>query len=111
MFEPETWHKLGAGGSGAALAAWFARATGMELLFMFLGGLSASWFLGPLVSEHFGLGHQQAAVGFAVGFLALIVLRKLMQVIDSFPAESIGGAIATWFKKKLGVESDKPGAK
>lgn len=93
-----------AGGSGAAVAAWLARATGWTLLFMFMGGLSASVFIGPAVADWFNLAHQQAAVGFVVGFLAIMVMRKVVAVVESFPAESVGGILAAKIKQMLGVE-------
>lgn len=102
MLDPDTTQNLAAGGSGSALAAWLARATGWELFFMFLGGLSASWFFGPLVAEWFRLQHQAPAVGFAVGFLSLMVARKVIAVIDSFPADTIGGALAAFIHRWLG---------
>lgn len=102
MLDPDTAQNLAAGGSGSALAAWLARATGWELLFMFLGGLSASWFFGPLVAEWSRLQHQAPAVGFAVGFLALMTARKVIAVIDSVPADSIGGALAALIHRWIG---------
>lgn len=48
--DPETLHQLGAGASGSAVAAWLARATGFELVGMFLAGLSAAYFIGPAVA-------------------------------------------------------------
>lgn len=102
MLDPDTAQNLAAGSSGSALAAWLARATGWELLFMFLGGSSAAWFLGPLVAEWFRLQHQASAVGFAVGFLSLMVARKIIAVIDSFPADSMGGALAALIHRWLG---------
>ena len=101
--DPETLHQLGAGASGSAVAAWLARATGLELVGMFLAGLSAAYFIGPAVAALFNLHAHASAVGFATGFLAIMVLRKVLAVIDSFPADSIGGAIATKLKQLLGV--------
>lgn len=93
-----------AGASGSALAAGFARATGWVLAGMFAGGFSASYFLGPVIAEWFSLQHQLSAVGFVVGFFAIMVLRKLVAVVDGFPAESIGGMLAAKLKNMLGVE-------
>lgn len=101
--DPETLHQLGAGASGSAVAAWLARATGLELAGMFLSGMSAAYFIGPAIAAMFSLQQHASAVGFATGFLAIMVLRKVLAVIDSFPAYSIGGALATKIKQLLGV--------
>lgn len=101
--DPETLHQLGAGASGSAVAAWLARATGFELVGMFLAGLSAAYFIGPSVAAVFSLQAHAGAVGFSVGFLAIMVLRKVLAVVDSFPAESIGGLIVLKLKQWLGV--------
>jgi len=101
--DPDTLHQLGAGASGSAVAAWLARATGYELVGMFLAGLSAAYFIGPTVAALFGLHAHASAVGFATGFLAIMVLRKVLAVVESFPADSIGGAIAAKIKQLLGV--------
>lgn len=102
--DPETIHQLGAGASGAAIAAWLARATGFELAGMFLSGFSAAYFVGPSVASLFNLHQHASAVGFAVGFLAIMVLRKVLAVVESFPAESIGGVLVAKLKQFLGVQ-------
>lgn len=101
--DPETLHQLGAGATGSAIAAWLARATGMALAGMFAAGLSTAYFIGPAVASMFNLQAHASAVGFSVGFLAIMVLRKVLAVVESFPAESIGGAIAAKIKQLLGV--------
>lgn len=105
-FDPETLHQLGAGASGSAVAAWLARATGWELLGMFLAGLSASYFTGPAIASMFNLNGNDSAIGFVVGFLAIMVFRKVIAVIDGFPAESIGGILAQKLRKMMGVDND-----
>lgn len=109
MFDQETLAKLAAGGGGSALAAWLARATGAQLAIMFLGGLLASYFVAPAVADFFGLTRHQPAVGFVVGFVAIMVLRKLHDVLDSIPAGSVGGALVEWMRKLLGLPP-KPAA-
>ena len=101
--DPDTLHQLGAGATGSAIAAWLARATGLELLGMFLAGLSVAYFIGPSIASIFNLTAHATAVGFAVGFLAIMVLRKVLLVVESFPADSIGGALAAKIKQLLGV--------
>ena len=107
MFDPDTWQKVVAGGSGSALAAWLAKATGLELVWMFLGGSSAAWFVGPLVAEWFKLQHQAPAVGFAVGFLALMIARKVIEIVDSFPAGSFGNVALAALRRWLGLPHGK----
>lgn len=102
--DPDTLHQLGAGASGSAVAAWLARATGWELVGMFLSGLSAAYFTGPAIARIFNLAGNDSAIGFVVGFLAIMVFRKVVAVIDSFPAESVGGMLAKRLRKTLGVD-------
>jgi hypothetical protein len=101
--DPDTLHQIGAGASGSAVAAWLARATGWELAGMFLSGMSAAYFIGPAVAAMFNLHSHASAVGFATGFLAIMVLRKLLAVVEGFPAESIGGVLVLKLKQLLGV--------
>lgn len=114
MIDHDTLAKIAAGASGAGIAAWLARATGMTLMIMFAGGLAASHFVAPLVASWFNLTAHQPAVGFVVGFLAILMLRKLHDVIDSIPAGSLGGALVEWLRKLLGLPTppssggDKP---
>ena len=103
IHDPETLHQLAAGASGSAVAAWLARATGFELLFMFLAGLSSSYFIGPAVAAMFGLHSHASAVGFVTGFLAIMVLRKVLAVVNGFPADTIGGLFVAKLKQLLGV--------
>lgn len=103
QIDPETLKHLGAGASGSAVAAAIARATGWALVTMFGGGLAASVFVSPMIAEFFGLGHQLAGVGFVVGFLAIMILRKIAAVVESIPAEGVGGALIGWLRRLLGV--------
>lgn len=105
MFDPAEFKNIAAGAGGSAVAAWLARATGMELVGMFVTGFLTSYFIGPAVAVFFGLGSHASAVGFVVGFLAIMVLRKLIAVVESFPAESIGGAFAAKLRQLLGVSN------
>lgn len=102
--DPETIQQIGAGASGAAIAAWLSRATGFELVGVFLSGFSAAHFVGPSVASIFNLGSHATAVGWAVGFLAVMVLRKVLAVVESFPAESVGGILVAKLKQFLGVQ-------
>lgn len=99
----ELANKIMAGASGSAIAAWIAKATGLNLLVMFLSGFATSYFLGPALSEFFNLHKQEAAVGFVVGFLAILVMRKVVAVIEAVSGESVGRLIVDWLKKRLGV--------
>lgn len=103
MIDNDTVEKLAAGAFGSGLAAWFAQATGWALLIMFGGGLAASYFVAPAVTQWFNLASHQPSVGFVVGFLAILMLRKLHDVIDSIPAGSVGGALVEWGRKVMGL--------
>lgn len=109
MLDHDTIAKLAAGGGGSALAAWLAKASGMQLAIMFIGGLLASYFVAPAIADWFGLTQHQPAVGFVVGFLAIMFLRKLHDVMDSIPAGSVGGAIVEWLRKVLGLPARPEG--
>lgn len=111
QIDPDTLKHLGAGASGSAIAAAIARATGWALVTMFLGGLAASIFVGPWIAEMFGLVHQLPGVGFVVGFLAIMVLRKLAAVVESIPAEGVGGVLVHWIRRLLGVQDTDGGNK
>lgn len=101
--DPDTLHQLGAGASGSAVAAWLARVRGLELLGTFLCGMVAAYFIAPAVAAVFSLQQHAGAVGFATGFLAIMVLRKVLAVVESFPADSIGDALILKLKQLLGV--------
>lgn len=103
MIDPAEFKNIAAGAGGSAVAAWLARATGFELVGMFVTGLLTAYFIGPAVAAFFGLGAHAAAVGFVTGFLAIMVLRKVVAVVESFPADSIGGAFAAKLRQLLGV--------
>jgi hypothetical protein len=103
LIDHETIAKLAAGASGSGLAAWLARATGFTLVVMFVGGLSAAYFIGPAVAGWFNLVEHQPAVGFVVGFVAILFLRKVHDVLESIPAGSVGSALVEWVRKVLGL--------
>lgn len=104
MLDQDTFAKIAAGATGSGIAAWLARATGLSLAVMFVGGLSAAWFVGPAVADFSRLPtHYQPAVGFVVGFVAIMFLRKLYDVMESIPAGSIGGTLVEWLRKLLGL--------
>jgi hypothetical protein len=106
MLDNETIHRIAAAASGSAIAAAIARATGFTLVWMFGGGLSAALFVGPIVAEYFRLSHQQAGVGFAVGFLAIMIMRKIHDVFESIPAGSVGGTLVRGLQRVLGLQPD-----
>lgn len=112
MFDNDTISKLVAGGAGSGIAAWLARATGWQLVFMFAAGLAAAWFVAPSVAGFFQLdSHERGAeaVGFVVGFVALLVLRKDYDVLDGIPAGTVGASLVEWFRKLLGLPAQRPG--
>lgn len=109
MLDHDTLTKIAAGGGGSAIAAWLAKATGAQLAIMFLGGLAASYFVAPALADWFGLSAHQPAVGFVVGFVAIMFLRKLHDVMDSIPAGSVGGTLVEWFRKVLGLPAKPEG--
>lgn len=82
-------NKLAAGSSGSAIAAWLARATGLDLFFHFLGGSFAAWFVGNPIAEHFGLVKLETLIGFAVGFLAIFIMIKLRDLIMALKLEHV----------------------
>jgi hypothetical protein len=86
MIENEIAQRIAAGATGSGLAVWMARVTGVDIVVMFLGGLAASWFLGEPVAEFFNLVKHESAVGFAVGFLSILVMRKLYDTIHAVDA-------------------------
>lgn len=110
MIDQDTLAKIAAGAWGAGIAAWLAKATGMTLFIMFAGGLAASYFVAPAVAGWFNLTAHSPAVGFVVGFLAILMLRKLHDVIDSIPAGSLGGALVEWLRKLAGLPPPPPSA-
>jgi hypothetical protein len=103
QIDPENLQQLGAAASGSGIAAALARATGWALFWMFVGGFSAAIFVGPGLARFFNLFEYQAGVGFVVGFLAIMVLRKVRDVIESIPAEGVGGTLLRWVQRMLGV--------
>lgn len=109
MIDNDTLAKLAAGGGGSALAAWLAKATGAQLAIMFGGGLLASWFVAPAIADRFALTSHQPAVGFVVGFVAIMFLRKVHDVVDGIPAGSIGSTLVEWWRKLLGLPAKPEG--
>lgn len=101
---PDILSKLIAGGSGSAIAAWMARVTGLDLLFTFLGGLSAAWYFGPPVSSYFSLVSKESefAVGWAIGFFAIFTLRKAYLVFEAVSAKDIVKYLKGFLPKKGG---------
>lgn len=81
-FNGDFYEKLLAGGSGSAIAAWIARATGFNLVMMFFGGLMAAFFLGPLTANMFNLMAYESGVGFTVGFLSICIMRKAVEMVE-----------------------------
>lgn len=110
-FDPDLANKLLAGGSGSAIAAWLAKLAGWNLVIAIAAGLAISWFLGPAIADFFDLHKEQArsAVSFMVGFIGLILLRKLLLVIETIKweeiAKSVQERIKSWFNKSSGDQN------
>lgn len=104
MIDPGEFKTIAGAAGGSYAAAWIARATGFELLGMFLVGFLTSYFVGPVIAHLTNLLHFQSGVGFVVGFVSILMLRKLVAVVEGFPAETVGGILVARLKKWLGVE-------
>ena len=100
----ETLQQLAAGASGSAVSVWLARATGIDMLWMFMAGTVSSHYIAPAVALYFSVSNYTSAVGFWVGFLAIILMRKLLSVIDSVSGESIGGVLVQALRRFFGVK-------
>lgn len=104
MIDNDTAQSLAAGASGSGVAVWLSRAVGLSLAVMFLGGLAAAYFIGPVVIYVSNLPPRYGpAMGFVVGFVAIMMLRKTHEALDSIPAKSFGRALIEWWRKRLGL--------
>jgi hypothetical protein len=103
MIDNETVQKLAAGAAGAGLGAWMARAAGVDLVVMFIGGFVASYFFVEPITEFFNVTKATGAVGFSVGFLAILVMRKVYETVQGLDTASIGTAFLDKLRKLLGV--------
>jgi hypothetical protein len=103
MLEAEQIKNILAGGTGSAIAVWLAKATGVDLAIMFIGGVVASHIFGDPVAHFFSLQKYEAAVGFIVGFLSILVLRKLYESVQAIEAAGVGKALVDKLRKMLGV--------
>jgi hypothetical protein len=103
MIDNEIVQKLAAGAAGAGLGAWMARAAGVDLLVMFMGGFAASYFFVAPITEFFNVTKAEGAVGFSVGFLAILVMRKVYETVQGLDTASLGTAILDKLRKILGV--------
>ena len=107
--DPDITHKLLAGGSGSALAAWIARATGFNLFMMFAGGIAAAYFLCDTVAGFFGIATPKGigAVGFIIGFVGIVLLRKGFEAIEKVEWYiHLNSLVARWIGKKTGTEKE-----
>ena len=96
--------RIAAGAAGSGLAAWMAKVTGADLVIMFLGGLAASWFLGEPVAGYFNLAKHESAVGFAIGFLSILVMRKAYETLQAFDAKELGAKLLDKALSLVGVK-------
>lgn len=104
QLDPESIKDLAAGGGGSLIAAWLSKTTGMQFCIMVAAGWIVASILGPMMANLFKLDHQQSGVGFMVGFLAIVVLNKVFEGVNSIPAGSVGSVFLQWLKKRLGVD-------
>lgn len=107
-FDPEDLRQIGAAATGSGLAAWIAKATGIPLLAMFAGGFLTSIVVGPTIAALANLSDHESGVGFAVGFLAIMILRKIHEVVEGIPAKGISGLIVRFFQRLVGVTPNEP---
>lgn len=103
MIDNETVHRIAAGAAGSGLAAWMARVVGLDLVIMFIGGTAAAWFFGSPTAEYFNLTKHESAVGFAVGFLAILIMRKLYETVQSIEVKELGAVFIDKLRSFLGV--------
>ena len=101
--DPEDLRQLGAAATGSGIAAYIAKAKGMPLLAMFAGGMLTSIMVGPSIASLANLSDHQSGVGFTVGFLAIMILRKIHEVVEGIPAKGVGGLIVRFFQRLLGI--------
>ncbi len=109
MIDNDTAQTLVAGGSGAAVAAWLAKATGLSLAVMFFGGLSAAFFFSKLLAPAFRLPVEYVgAIAYVVGFVAILLLRKLHGALDAVQTDALGRVIVDWLRRLLGLPPAPP---
>lgn len=109
MIDQDTAQTLVAGGSGAAVAAWLAKAVGLSLLVMFLGGLSAAYFFSKLLAPLFNLPVEYVgAIAYTVGFVSILLLRKLHGALDAIQTDQLGRVIVDWLRRLLGLPPAPP---
>lgn len=101
--DPEDLRQIGAAAAGSGIAAWFARATGWDLALMFTGGCLTAIFIAPSIAMLANLSDHQTLVGFVVGFLAIMLLRKIRDVVENIPAKGVAGMIIGFFRRLGGL--------
>jgi phosphotransferase system glucose/maltose/N-acetylglucosamine-specific IIC component len=103
MIEGDLLQRAAAGAAGSGLAVWFAKVSGADIVVMFLGGLIVSIIFGEPVANYLSLQKYEAAVGFSIGFLSIMVLRKIYEGLHSIDGASVAKALVDKLRKMLGV--------
>jgi hypothetical protein len=104
MNEGDLMAKAASSATGSWLAVWMSKVVGFDRIFMFCGGFAASWFLNDIISEKMSLQTHQVAVGFALGFLSMLFLRKLFEAFESIDSKKVADSFVDKLRKFLGVE-------
>jgi hypothetical protein len=102
MFDNETVQNLAAGATGSGLAAWMAKVAGIDLVVMFIGGCAAAHFMGAPIADYFHLARHATSIGFIVGFLSILIMRKAYETLQSLDPSALGSVIVEKFRKILG---------
>jgi hypothetical protein len=103
MIEGDLLSKAAASAAGSGLAVWMAKVSGLDAFIMFIGGAAVSQIFGAPIAHYFNLQTYEAAVGFTVGFLSIMILRKLYESVGAIDGTSIGKALVDKLRKLLGV--------
>jgi len=100
----ELFQKLVSGASGSALGVWFAKVTGWDRVVSAVGGVVCSQLFTAPVVDYFRLVKYENATAFVVGFLSMLVVRKIYEGISSIDTKELATAFVDKFRKFLGVE-------
>lgn len=104
MIDNDIAQRVAAGAVGSGLAAWIAKVAGLDFVVMFVGGTAAAWFFGAPLAEYFSLQKYELPLGFVVGFLSILVMRKLYETVQSIEAKELGGVVVDKLRSILGVQ-------
>ena len=102
MIDSETAQNIAAGATGSGLAAWMAKVAGADLIVMLIGGCAVAHFMGSPIADYFNVTKYASGVGFTVGFLSILVLRKSYETIQSLDPSALGSVIVDKIRKIVG---------